>query len=132
LDPDPRWGMRAPIPASYTITTPNGLTRSTTIQRTVTLASPGEFLNLSTLTDTVTNNGHTFTAAYSGSTRTLTYTSPTGRQEKLVLDDKGRVVQGQLGNLEPILSAYDARGRFATITTGTAGNTRTTTFAYDP
>ncbi|MCI0537976.1 MAG: hypothetical protein L0Z50_22400 [Verrucomicrobiales bacterium] len=129
--PDPRWGMRAPIPTNITVKTPNGLTRVTTMQRTVTLASPGAFLDLSTLTDTVTVNGRTFASEYSGSTRTLTYTWPTGRQQKLELDSKGRVLQGRLGNLEPASFTYDARGRFATLAAGSAGNSRITAFAYE-
>jgi YD repeat-containing protein len=130
LGPDPRWGMRAPIPTNITVKTPNGLILTSAVQRAVTLASAGAFPSLSTLTNKVTVNGRTFTAIYNGSTRTLTYTWPTGRQQKVVLDDLGRVVQGQLGDLEPTSVAYDARGRFASVTAGIAGNSRTTAFAY--
>ena len=50
LGADPRWGMRAPIAARITMTTPGGLSMTTTAQRTVTLAVPGQLLNLSSRT----------------------------------------------------------------------------------
>jgi RHS repeat-associated protein len=131
FDPDPRWGMRAPIPASLTTSTPGGRTHTATMQRTVTLASAGAFLNLSALTDTVTVNGRTFTTNYNDASRTVTATWPTGRQQKTVLDSRARVSQNQFGNLEPTLVGYDAQGRLATTSTGTGANTRTVTIAYD-
>jgi RHS repeat-associated protein len=130
LGPDPRWGMRAPVPASLIIRTPSGLTRTVAVQRTVTLANPGNLLNLSSLTDTTTVNGRVFTAAYNGSNRTLTSTWPTSRQDRMVFDSHGRVIETQVGNLEPTDFAFDTRGRWAAVATGPAANRRVTTFTY--
>jgi RHS repeat-associated protein len=130
LGPDPRWGMRAPIPTTITVRTPSGLTLSGTTQRTVTLNNPADLFSLNTLTDTLTSNGRTSTSTYVGSTRTLTRTWPTGRQSNVAFDTRGRVVQRQLGNLAPISFTYDAQGRPATVTRGTGGNSRTFIFAY--
>src|SRR6185436_11699421 len=52
LGPDPRWGMQAPLAASVTVTTPGGKTSTTTTQRTVMLAAPGDLLNLRAMTAT--------------------------------------------------------------------------------
>ena len=61
LGPDPRWGMRAPLAASVVVTTPDGRVRTTTKQRTATLASPNDLLSLGTLNETTTINGRVFT-----------------------------------------------------------------------
>ncbi len=131
LGADPRWGMRAPIARTVIVTTPGGLTRTFTRQRTVALASPGALLNVSALTDVATVNGRVATAAYDGATRTVTTTFPTGRQHKTVFDIHARLVQAQRGDLEPIDVGYDAQGRMASIAAGPVGNRRTTTLAYD-
>lgn len=55
--PDPRFGMQSPIPSTLTITTPSGLTATTTTTRGATLADPGELMSLTALNDTVTVNG---------------------------------------------------------------------------
>ena len=118
LGPDPRWGMRAPFATSVTVTTPGGKVHTTTTQRTVTLATPGDLLSLRTITETVTINGRVSTTVYDAPTRTLTHTSPTGRRTSAVVDDRGRPVQAQFGDLEPTSFTYDARGRLATATQG--------------
>lgn len=130
LGPDPRWGMRAPIPASLTIATPNGLTWTITATRSLTLASAGDLLRLATQTDTITTNGRSYTTTYSGATGTLTQTTPTGLQESVTLDSQGRPAQAQFGSLVPTTYSYDARGRLEVITDGTAPNNRITTLGY--
>ena len=99
LGADPRWGMRAPIPASFTITTPNGLSRTTTITRSIALASPGDLLHLSTLSETTTTNGRSFTTAFDAATRSLTRTSPSGLQENIELDTRGAARAGAVRRL---------------------------------
>jgi RHS repeat-associated protein len=132
LGPDPRWGMRAPVPATVTLQTPSGLTLTGTAQRTLTLTSPTALLSLNTLTDILTIGGRTFTSTYAGSTRTLTRTWPSGRQRNVVFDNRARIVQSQHGILAPVSFAYDAQGRLATVTRGTGGSSRTTVYTYGP
>ncbi|MFN0128065.1 MAG: RHS repeat-associated core domain-containing protein [Verrucomicrobiales bacterium] len=132
LGADPRWGMRAPIAASTTITTPGGISMTTTAHRSVTLAEPGQLLNVSSLTDTVTTNGRTWTSAYDGATRTLASTSPVGRTGRVVFDPKGRPTQAQIGEFEPTTLTYDERGRVATATQGQGDVARVGSMTYGP
>ena len=128
--PDPRWGMQAPLAASTTETTPGGKTHTTTMQRSVTLGSSGDILNLRSLTETVTINGRVSVSAYDAATRTLTSTSPAGRRTSTVADDRGRPVRTQFGDLEPSSFTYDSRGRLASDTQGQGAGSRTNRYGY--
>ena len=131
-EPDPRFGMQAPVPSSLTIRTPSGLTSALTTTRAATLSNPNNLLSLIDQTDTVTLNGRTYTSAYDGTLRQLTDTSPAGRQTITLLDPQGRVLQRQVVGLEPISFTYDPRGRLSTMTQGTGGAARSSTFTYNP
>jgi YD repeat-containing protein len=48
------------------------------------------------------------------------------------IDAQGRVTRTQVDSLEPVAFAYDPRGRLSTVTQGTGGTARTSTFAYNP
>src|SRR5216684_8635395 len=74
---DPRFGMMAPMTVNGSLTT-GSHTLSLGHQRTISLSDPQNPFSLMSLTDTFTHNGATWTAAYDGSTRTMTSTSPTG------------------------------------------------------
>ena len=130
LGPDPRWGMQAPLAASETVTSPGGTTQTTTTQRTVTLANPGDILNLRALTETGTINGRASTTAFDAPSRTFTLPSPTGRQTTSVVDDRGRLIREQLGDLQPSTYVYDARGRLATSTESQGAASRVTQLSY--
>lgn len=128
--PDPRFGMLAPIVASYTRTTPSGLARVTTRTRTTTLGTPGNPLSFATLTDTRTVSGRTWTSAYVAATRTLTVTSPARRVITTTLDLRGRVATEQVAGQELVTYGYDARGRPSTISAGVGPTLRTGSFGY--
>jgi len=130
--PDPRFRMHSPITSSQTITLPSGLKSTLTEMRTATLADPTNPLSLVSQTETVNFNGRTYTSTYAAATRTFTSTTPQGRQTTLVSDTLGRPVQGQVAGLEPVGYTYDSRGRLASITKGSGGSARTTTFTYNP
>jgi YD repeat-containing protein len=129
--PDPRWGMQAPVLASFTSTTPGGLVETITGSRTATLASATDPFSLQTQTDTLVVNGRTWTTVYQAASKTLTSTSPAGRQATSTLDTRGRVVQHQVAGLLLESFAYDGRGRLISAVQGTAPSARTTTLAYD-
>ena len=93
LGPDPRFGMQAPVRNTFTVTTPGGLSSTTTTQRTVTLGDPANVLSLQSLADTVNANGKTFIRSYNGNTRVLTDTTPQGRTRTVTFDVVGHVTQ---------------------------------------
>jgi RHS repeat-associated protein len=126
-DPDPRFGMQAPVGQNGSVTTPDGLSASVSGTRITTLSDPADLLSLSSQTDTVTLNGRTITRAWDAATRTLTDTSPEGRQTRTVLDEQGRPIQQQLGNLTATEFSYDANGRLD----GIAQGSRVSSIAYD-
>jgi RHS repeat-associated protein len=129
--PDPRFRMLAPISKSLTITT-GGLTSTLARTRTVSPAGPNNPLSLTAMTDTVTLNGRTSGRVYNAEKKTLTRTSAAGRTSKATMDNLGRVVQSQVTGLLATDLAYDPRGRLVSITQGTAPDTRSATFAYNP
>lgn len=125
--PDPRFGMQAPIVASQHITTPGGLAMTTLTTRTVTLASPNDFLSLVNLMEQVSVNGRTFTTVYTSGDRTFVDHAPSGRQYRTIIDALGRITLEQPADLAPVHYAYNSRGLLTAVTQGD----RTTTFAYD-
>jgi RHS repeat-associated protein len=130
--PDPRFALLAPLPGALTVRLPSGLTSSLGMTRAVTLSDPNNVLSLTSLTDTFTVNGRTATSTYTASTKTRTDRSPANRVVTTILDTQGRTVREQVDSLEPIAFTYDPRGRLSTVTQGTGGTARTSTFTYNP
>src|SRR5574341_1075042 len=125
--PDPRFGMQSPLISSMKITTPGGKVYSMSEGRSVTLTDTTNPLSLTTLTDTVSVNGRTYTSVYDAAAKTITASTPAGRQAITTLDSQGRVTQAQVPGLDPLNYSYDAQGRLTTITQGV----RQYTFNYD-
>ncbi|MEO8135168.1 MAG: RHS repeat-associated core domain-containing protein, partial [Betaproteobacteria bacterium] len=129
--PDPRWGMLAPVATSMTLTTPGGLTRTITTTRTATLANLNNLFSLTTLTDTVTDNGAVSTHVYDGATRWFTSTTAAGRSGTLSLDAQGRITQGQIAALAPVGYVYAGNGLLSAITEGSGATSRATSLVYN-
>ncbi|OGP87479.1 MAG: hypothetical protein A2156_10700, partial [Deltaproteobacteria bacterium RBG_16_48_10] len=129
--PDPRFGMQAPLSKSFTLTTPGGGSLTSTLGRTVTLSNPNDPLSITTMTNTLNNDGRASTRVYNAATRTVTDTSPMGRQSMSTLDSLGRVIQVQAVGIDPVVFSYDTRGRLVSMTQGTGPDVRLTTYDYD-
>ncbi len=129
---DPRFGMQAAALLDTRITTPSGLTLAATRTHAATMADPRDAFSVEALADTLTLDGRTFGQTYQSSSRTLTFTSPAGRQTTSTLDARGRLVGRQVGGLAPISYAYDARGRLSQVIWGTGAEARTFAADYDP
>jgi RHS repeat-associated protein len=123
--PRPPFGMQAPMVVSMTEATPSGLTRKT--ERTRKVETGSDLYSISTLSEDVTLSDKTWTTQYDASSRTLTKTSPMGRQRTLTFDEKGRVASMEVPGLATSTVAYDEHGRPKTVAQGE----RTTAFAYD-
>ena len=124
---DPRFGLQAPILASFTRSTPGGVVETGAATRTATLSDPNDPLSLQTQTDTFAVNGKTWTTAYQASSNTVVSTTPVGRKLTRTLNARGRVVAQQVSGLSAENFTYDAHGRLLSDVQGT----RTTSFAYD-
>ncbi len=129
--PDPRFGMQAPLVGSLTVTTPAGLVSTITETAQAQLSNPQDPLSIITLTQTVNVNGRLYTSLYNAAAKTLTGSSPQGRQSVSFLDSLGRVEQQQTANLEPSFFSYDNRGRLSTLTTGSGASARSVLMTYD-
>jgi RHS repeat-associated protein len=129
--PDPRFGMTEPLLNTSILTTPGGLSATTTLSRTTNLANPNDPFSLSSQTDTLTINGRTYTTTYSSTTKTITTITPQGRQQRTVLDANGRVIQQQHGDSFPVSFNYNGQGQLISITQGAGSEMRTLNFSYN-
>jgi YD repeat-containing protein len=127
---DPRFAMQSPIPKTVTLTT-GGLTSTATTERSANLATPGNPLSLTSLTDKLTINGRVSTLAYDAASKTFTSTSAAGRTGTSVIDVLGRPTRTQIAGLLPVDSSYDTKGRLASITQGSGTDARTLDFVYN-
>ncbi|MEX0730375.1 MAG: SMP-30/gluconolactonase/LRE family protein, partial [Aquisalimonadaceae bacterium] len=128
---DPRFGMMAPLTASQRISTPGGLTAKTTMQREAVLNDPLDPLSHSVLTETVTVNGRSRSAAYEAATRSWTMSSAEGRIGMIELTAQGRPARTSFADLAPLAYSYDARGRLTGLASGEGSGQRRTHVAYD-
>jgi len=128
---DPRFSMQSPVAKKTTVTTPAGLTLTASVDKQAELSNPADPLSHTSLTETVTINGKTTTSTYDAVTRTWTRTTPEGRTQTTVLDDKGRVVSMQTAGLAAVNLTYDSRGRLSGITLGSGADSRFLTLNYD-
>jgi len=123
---DRRFGMLAPFRKTESVTTPGGLAWSLERSRTASLLDPADVMSFASLEESTTINGKTFLNVFIKSTRTLTRTTPAGRQVTTTLDAQGRVIQVALPGVQPVQLAHDAHGRLETLSQGA----RTVTRAY--
>ncbi len=126
LEPDPRWGMVAPVPGTAVMRTPGGNTRTITVTRAATLANPQDPFSVTSLEETLTESGNTWRASYAAATRTWTQTTPAGRTSTLQLDPQGRPAVSTPSGRSPVVFTQDAQGRLA----GTSEGARTRAFTY--
>ncbi len=128
---DPRFGLQSPVPQSYSINTPGGLTRNTTTQRAADLSNANDPLSLTSLTEVVSVNGRSLTSVYNAVGRQFTLTSAEGRQSVATIDSQGRVLEESIPGLASVSYSYDSQGRLETITQGSGDTARTLTLSYN-
>jgi RHS repeat-associated protein len=120
--------MLSPLVKTQVLTTPGGRTQSVTRSRTTTLLDPNDAMSFTTIVDTTTVNGKSFLEVFAKAPRTITRTTPLGRQTTTTLDATGRVSKIEIPKVLPVELAYDAHGRLETVTQGPRVSTR----AYRP
>ncbi len=130
--PDPRFGMQAPLTSLLTLTTPSGLSKVVSTEKTVKLAKTVDPLSLLSLTTEITTNDRTRQSVYDATNKTVTAKSAAGRKSVSIFDDKGRVIQEQVPGLADVFYTYDNRGRLTQVTEGEGDEARIATISYDP
>ncbi len=119
----PKHNLKAPLLGSRTVTLPSGLTRAETRD----LSEAGDLW-----TETFGLNGRISTTQTNQALNTVVTTSPQGRTTTSILDERGRPVWTQIGDLEPTAFVYDSQGRATTIARGSGSSERTTLLDYFP
>jgi RHS repeat-associated protein len=117
--PDPRFGMLAPMVTKTTVTMPSGLVSTVESTREVTLVNDDPVDGLAAVTDTRVINGDAYVRTYDRAARTLTLTSPEGRENVTKLDALGRAIEVSQGpGRAPVVTTYDDLGRVERIQQG--------------
>ena len=136
--PDPRWGMRAPVPLDEVTRTPAGRTMHTTVTRETEPSQPENPFAIDSMSTRITRvddagfDDEETEIIYDAVERTIETESPEERHSLTTLDTHGRVVRVEPdtafgSTLAPITIAYDANGRVQRTTQGS----QSWTFAYD-
>jgi RHS repeat-associated protein len=124
--PDPRFGMMSPLETTTT-TLPLNPTSTVTEGRTVTLANAGDPIHASTIVETYSLNGATWSRKVNVAAGTVTRASPTSRSVVAHLGTHGELVELDVPNRSAVTTQYDSFGRQTQIVQGA----RTTSLAYD-
>lgn len=110
---DPRWGKMVPQ-QDITVTTPDGLAYTITETGSVEPLTPGDPINVKTVTGTVTAGGNPYSGTYDADTGMITFTTPEGRQVVYTIDTQGRVVKEETTGYQPIEYIYNNKGKLVT------------------
>jgi len=127
---DPRFGMQAPLINTAEVSAPGGPTYSVSSTASAELSDPDDPFSLVSITGSATVNGQTTSSTYTAASKALVETSPGGRVSSLTIDDLGRTVSSQFGDLAPIIAVYNGFGQLETLTQGSGGSARVTSFTY--
>jgi RHS repeat-associated protein len=136
--PDPRWGMRAPIPLDEVTRTPAGKTMHIAVTRETDPPQPENPFAIDSMSTRITRvdgaggDDEETEISYDAVERTIETTSAEDRHSLATLDSKGRVIRVEPdtafdSTLVPITITYDARGRVQSTSQGS----QSWTFAYD-
>jgi RHS repeat-associated protein len=127
FEPDPRFGMSAPLPASITTETPGGHAQTIASRRTVQLGNPGDPLSLTSLTQVDSINGRASTMTYTAADQKLVTTSAGGSPSVTDIDGARRPLHVTLPGQPAVTMTYDADGRIVSRVQGT----RSWTYTYN-
>ena len=128
--PDPRFGMQAPIVESYEVTAPGGPTFTASSSNEAELSNPDDPFSLVSLSGTSTFDGRMTSSNYTAASRTEIITSPEGRTTTVEIDELGRVVSSQYGDLASVTASFNLLGQLVSLTSGSGDSARISTFTY--
>ena len=87
------------------------------------MASATDPITLNTSLEQVSLNGKAYKSSYDATAKTITLTTPVGRQVVTTLDVSGRVVQSSRLGVLPVSVHYDVKGRPDSVSQGTRSYT---------
>ena len=128
---DPAFGAQTLLPTTTRLVTPSGrsleanLTELKVLDDAKNLLSTTEWHTVTEVGDRVSDT------KYLRKDRTITTTSPMGRQSTLLFDDKGRVVDSTAPGVGTVHRDYDSQGRVTAVTTTVGKETRSQAFVYN-
>lgn len=128
--PGPRFGMLAPMLSSGLANASPTIRLEQRTTRTVSLSDSEDLLSVQMLTLNNRFNGRNYQLQYETSARSVTSTSPSGREELIVLDDKQNPKSSSISGREPLRFTYDELGRSTAIRLGTGEEERQLSFVY--
>lgn len=131
VKPDPRFGLRAPVPSDIENTTPSGRTRHITSRRSVSLANRFDPLSVDRQVNTLSVNGRVKEERYDADAETLTTTYPSGRTITQKVGTAGRVLETDVSGRERTEYEYDDAGRLTTSRRTTGAESREWIISYD-
>ena len=118
MAPDPRFGRQAEYASSTTKTTPSGLAHNVTVARSPEFQLFTNPPVLRRLVDTTRINNRQYSSVFDVTARTVTLTTPMGRQSVTTLDAQGRVSRMRYGTRLAVDFTYDAQSRLSTMAQG--------------
>jgi RHS repeat-associated protein len=128
---DPVWGSLVRTPHTISLSTPSGLGPETEVIHLAALSDPHNPLSLAERTTEIRVNGQLYRAHFDRTQLLWTFTSPAGRISHIQIDEAGRPVATQVGDLEPVFYGYDNRGRLDSLLQGSGLEERRVDFSYD-
>jgi RHS repeat-associated protein len=129
---DPRFGSFAAYPSRYDVTTPSGLSYSSSSDYSVVLETPEDPFSFESHLRTRDINGRVYTETFDATTGTFVSTSPESRSFTVEINALGRPIRYLQPQVNDIRFSYDSVGRMVSVAQGTGVNERVTTMTYDP
>ena len=130
VQPDPRWGLSAPVFTPVVERRPDGVMRRAETAQVVEQLG-GDLLRPASWSRTTDVDGEIFVERYDAAAKSVTLTDPAGRRTTQTYDGTGRVVSYRVPGQPAVALAYDGRGRLASETRGDGADAATTSYAYD-
>ena len=126
-EPNPLWGMSAPIRSPQVTTRSDGVTHRVEISKTAPAdGSDGRVLQTQFVVD-----GDTTTISFDRATNTLSQVDAAGRSTERVFDSLGRMVELRRPGQPDLKYTFDDLGRLASATVGTGTGVAVTSYTYD-
>ncbi|MDC8013016.1 RHS repeat-associated core domain-containing protein [Tahibacter soli] len=123
---DPRYGFQAPVAGETGVAwgTSVGVERRS---RYVQTGGDGTY----DVTETREIDTRVFARAYTAADRTWTFTTPMGREMRIVVDAQSRPLRREIAGVAPVEYAYDGRGRLTGVAQGQGALRRKWSYTYD-